>query len=169
MSISLAPFQYSRSYIRPGDWASDQAIANLISPMSTQCPRRIQKQGVKDTRHIEPWANHGRTGHPLLHVGGITYHSVIYEHFFQSEYYTQIRSPAPISSTNGPIALCAVWSGWSCHRSCKLTIPLICPSDRTLMGVSAQASICILPFVNHGGIVGSITWSLVDTSYCECC
>lgn len=73
----------------------------------------------------------------------------------------------------GRFALCAVWSGWSCHRSCKLTIPPICPSNRTLLGVSAQTSIYILPSANHGDIddplrvlySGSITWSFVDISY----
>jgi hypothetical protein len=36
-------------------------------------PSPYPAAGDKDTRHIKPWANHGRPGHPLLHVVGLLY------------------------------------------------------------------------------------------------
>lgn len=145
----LAPFQPSRSYIRTGGWAFDQAIANLIPPclhnaLAVRSCRGVRIPGTTNPGPIMAAPNiRCCIGILSLRNGYTTIFNRSTRRFGH-----QRVSRQPM----GRFALCAVWSGWSCHRSCKLTIPPICPSNRTLLGVSAQTSIYMLPSVNHGDI-----------------
>lgn len=126
----LAPFQPSRSYIRPGGWASDQAIANMISPMPIQCPRFFSGRGQGYPAHQTlgqswtPRTSAAACGRPKL-----LQYELRYIRTFSNGVYTHIRSPASIWSTNGPIGS-QRWCGaagpaivpvnWRCHLSVHL-------------------------------------------------
>lgn len=151
--------------LEAGRWASDQAIANMISPMPIQCPRFFSGRGQGYPAHQTlgqswtPRTSAAACGRPKL-----LQYELRYIRTFSNGVYTHIRSPASISSTNGPIGS-QRWCGaagpaivpvnWRCHLSVHLIGHYYWAFQLGLQFIDSPQR--LYDYV-------SITWSLGDAS-----